>query len=165
MDKASEYKVALTRMDDDEKAVRFDTHFKMARRPLTMISLCLLLFLLFTLSRSLIKPTWWDSSVLRVCWVRSGDHDRPTDDRPLCRCAPGQNSFQREGGRATYHLISSHLSGVKSSRAVGWGIWDIDLTDDWPDNWPNWLVHQSIDHSKKPSLETHKWQCKLCGKV
>ena len=49
----------------------------------------------------------------------------------------------------------------------GWGrsIRDIDLTDDWPDNLPEWLVRLSIDHSKKTSIETHWWQCQLCGKV
>ena len=47
---------------------------------------------------------------------------------------------------------------------VGWGIWDIDLTNNWPDNRPDWLVRQSIDQSKETSLETHWWHCNLLVK-
>ena len=73
-------------------------------------------------------------------------------------------------GKLCWNEIQSSFSftglGLGSSNlesTLGWGIWDIDLTDDWPDNWPDWLVRQSIDHSKKSSLETHWWHCTGMG--
>ena len=58
-------------------------------------------------------------------------------------------------------LIRLSQAPKKGNRVhEGWGIWDIVLADEWPDNWPYWLVHQS----KEISLETHWWHCNLLVK-
>ena len=57
-------------------------------------------------------------------------------------CYPWKNNG-RMGGAAAIICAPTAYVGFQ----VGWRLRDFDLTVGWPDNWPVWMVYQSIDQS------------------